>query len=138
MRKEVEMLLKRFKQHGKIILGVDFDDTIFPYTEHDAVIAERCEVVLDLVRQAKPYCHICLWTLGDYWSVRYKTEIMKLNNITPDYINASPFEIEGVRKPYFNLLLDDNAGLNEAMEILEEFITVMIDYHTISVNDSGT
>lgn len=122
MRKETLTLLTRLDQYGKIILGVDFDDTIFPYTEGDEEIAIRCEYVIDLVKRAKPWCHICLWTLGDYWSVRYKTEIMKLNGINPDYVNASPFEVKDARKPYFNLLLDDNAGINEGIEILEEFL----------------
>jgi hypothetical protein len=41
--------------------------------------------------------------------------------LTPDYINESPIKYDDTVKPYFNLLLDDKAGLNEAFDRLIGF-----------------
>ena len=100
MRYEVAKLLKITKKHGKIIIGVDFDDTVYPYSDNE-IIKARCERVK-------------------------KQEIMTLYGIEPDHINCSPVQwFEGCRKPFFNLLLDDNAGLNEALDILDEFNRIL-------------
>ena len=38
----------------------------------------------------------------------------------PDYVNESP--VMNTRKPYYNILLDDRAGLGQAVMILNEVI----------------
>lgn len=122
MKYEVEKLLKTFSAHNKIIIGVDFDDTIFPFTNLK-LIEDRSKVIIDLLRKVKPYSVICLYSVSDEQSLKYKEHIMKLYGIKPDYVNESPIKEWGDNvKPYFNLLLDDKAGLNEAIKILQEFI----------------
>lgn len=41
--------------------------------------------------------------------------------IEPDYVNESPL-IKGTKKPFFNLLLDDRAGLEETYTLLIKVI----------------
>lgn len=107
-----------YTQHGKIIIGVDFDDTIFPL---NSKYEDICSNVRLLLREAKVYSTICLYTVADEQSIKYKVELMRLWGIEPDYINESPIKLGNGVKPYFNLLLDDKAGLHQAFEVLKQF-----------------
>lgn len=122
MEYEVNKLLKAEQKYGKIIIGLDFDDTIFPYDD-DPYVINRCKVVRDLIKRVQYRSTICLWTVAADWSIKYKTHITKEYGIRVDYINESPIDFgQEVRKAHFNILLDDKAGLNETMEILKKFI----------------
>lgn len=128
MRKEVEKLLDVYEKHGKIIVGCDFDDTFFMTSElhpDDFHTEPRTEKVRDLLRKAKPIMTLCLYTVSDPVSLLYKKEIMRLEGLEPDYVNSGPIDNQwdSTGKPYFNILLDDKAGLNEALSILEEFLS---------------
>lgn len=120
MRYETEKLIKIYGQFGKIVIGVDFDDTIFPLTDAKYVI-DRCAEVRGLLNLVKDSATLCLYTVAEEWSVKYKVTIMRdLYKLPVDYVNASP--LSTTPKPFFNILLDDKAGLNETIEILKEFI----------------
>lgn len=114
-------LLKAYEDHGNIIIGTDFDDTIFPFnTDEDNVL--RCKKTVLLLSKVKNYATICLNSVADAQSLVYKEHIMELYGIPPSYVNESPVKKWGeCTKPYFNIYLDDKAGLNEALEVLEEF-----------------
>ena len=121
MRYETETLIKIYEEHNSIIIGVDFDDTIFAFNEIE-YIENRCKRVVELLLSLKMNITICLFSVADEQSLIYKTHIMELYGIKPQYINESPVKKWGeCNKPYFNILLDDKAGLNEAIEILTEF-----------------
>ena len=122
MSYELTKLLAAEKKYGKIILGVDFDDTLYPYTDDDYT-RQRTTQVRKLIKQVENRAVICLWTVANEWSIGYKTHICDTYGLRIDFINESPISHgEGVRKPHFNILLDDKAGLNETIKILEEFI----------------
>ena len=44
-------------------------------------------------------------------------------DIRIDYVNMNPEVCHGCRKPYYNILIDDRAGMNEACEVLNAIIT---------------
>ena len=121
MTYEVTTLLEKYKEYGKIIVGVDFDDTLFPLNNHPKII-ERSMLIRGLLKQNRANIDLCLWTVSDKYALRYKIALMKEWGLEPDFINKSPFMLEGSPKPYFNLLLDDNAGLDEAIVTLANFI----------------
>jgi hypothetical protein len=123
---ETYKLIEATKKHGKIIVGVDFDDTIFPLRDNE-YIAKRAEDLVALLGELREYITLCLWTVADEQSLVYKIALMDEWGIKPDYINSSPVSYEEVRKPFFNLLLDDKAGLNEAIEILKEYKAYVTD-----------
>ena len=125
-RYETYKLIEATKEHGKIIVGVDFDDTIFPLRDNK-YIRERAEDLVDLLGELREYITLCLWTVADEQSLVYKIALMDEWGIKPDYVNSSPVSYEEVRKPYFNLVLDDKAGLNEAIEILKEYKAYVTD-----------
>tara|TARA_R110002012_G_scaffold261246_1_gene443055 strand:- start:33 stop:422 length:390 start_codon:yes stop_codon:yes gene_type:complete len=121
MKYETEKLLDVYRKYGIIILGCDFDDTIFPLTDN-SYIRNRCEKVIELIISLRSVMKLCLYTTTNPQELKYKVHIMKNTmKLYPDYINESPIDFGGNAKPYFNILLDDKAGLNEAIEILEEF-----------------
>lgn len=117
---------QQYEQHGQLILGVDFDNTIFPLTD-DFENEDRCREVLgaiqDLKKKLKGKLVICLWTVADPYSLKYKIAIMRYEKIAPDFVNKSPLDGQfgECRKPFFNLLLDDNAGLDETLKVLKQF-----------------
>ena len=124
MSYELTKLLVAEKKYGKIVVGVDFDDTIFPL-DHNPYNVNRCSKVRSLVLQLQTQnrANLCLWTVAEDWSMMYKKHISKEYGIKFNYFNESPI-VHGtdIRKPHFNILLDDKAGLNETIKILEEFI----------------
>lgn len=121
MRYETSKLLDVYRKHGEIIVGLDFDDTVFPLTVSECV-EERCARVRELIRSFDDgdLC-ICVYTVSDDSSLEYKKFILHSFGIYCDYINTSPVKIGNGAKPFFNILLDDKAGLNESIEILTEF-----------------
>ena len=115
-------LLDLRKKYGKIIVGVDFDGTIFPYTA-DQQSRNDCDRNRILLKKLKPHIHLCLYTVADKSSLIYKAYIMKGWGLKPDYINESPIKFPGgSTKPFFNVLLDDKAGMNEIYGVLQEFL----------------
>jgi len=126
MRVEVQKLLDQFnKYEQRIIIGLDFDDTIFPLAD-TALNQERCEKVVELIKEVQGIAHICLWTVADDAGLMYKKYIAESMGIRVDYVNDSPVKFGNSRKPYFNILLDDGAGLNESIDILTEFKDLVV------------
>lgn len=115
---EVEKLLNVYRTHGKIIVGLDFDDTIFPLDDSQEEICRRVRTLIELL---KDHITICLYTVADNQAIKYKLALMKFWDISPDFINESPIKLGNGDKPYFNILLDDKAGLPYTYELLREF-----------------
>lgn len=118
IEQSLNKLLAVYKQYNKIIVGVDFDDTLFKYSEDK--LEKDCEYLRSILVELRPHITLCLYTIADDQSMKYKLALMKIWGLTPDYVNESPVNMPTV-KPYFNLLLDDKAGLNEATELLTRF-----------------
>ena len=88
------------------------------------------EDVKDLLKECKRlYFNLCLYTIEDRIDWKYKT-CCKLG-IKTDYINESPIRFDcGGFKPYFNILLDDRAGLESAYNTLKN----VVDYANTEFN----
>lgn len=115
-------LLEDYKKHGTLVVGVDFDNTIFDTHKTGGDFTE----VISLVKEAQKLGFtLCLFTAESninqlIWKFNYaRTEL----GIKFDYINHSPL-MEGTAKPFFNILLDDRAGLESAYETLK----YVVDY----------
>jgi hypothetical protein len=122
MNCELEKLVNTYKTHGGIVVGLDFDNTIYPLNT-DPRIVKRCERVRELIHKVRTKVDLCLWTVANDWSISYKLTICEaVYGIEFDAVNKSTlYEDPTVRKPYFNLLLDDSAGLTQSMDLLEAF-----------------
>lgn len=111
------------QNHDKIIVGVDFDDTIFSLSS-DVYIEKRCKEVRELIKRIKSFSIICLYTIADSQSLQYKLALMEEWGIFPDYVNCSPVVLSE-DKPYFNVLLDDKAGIEQVIEELNKLINIL-------------
>jgi hypothetical protein len=121
----VDRLVNNWRQHGKIIIGVDFDDTIAPYMFNEQ---STCNEVINLVREAiKTGAYIVIHTACNPDRHREILEYCSSVGIIVSSINKNPISLPyGEKgKPLCNIYLDDRAGLNEACNILQQAIYVI-------------
>lgn len=116
--KQLQKLNDIYFEHGSLIIGVDFDDTIFALDPQREVI---CNSIRKLIKECKVHSEICLYTVASNQDIKYKIELMKLWGIEPNYVNESSVKLGNGAKPFFNILLDDKAGLIESYNLLKKF-----------------
>lgn len=115
----VERLKKEYETHGKLVVGFDFDNTIFDVHNNGGNYSE----IITLLQQCKKLGFtLCLYTaeLREDW-LKWKVDYCKHFGIEPDYVNESPL-LPGTKKPFFNILLDDRAGLESAYQTLKQVV----------------
>lgn len=114
-------LIEQYKQHRKLIIAFDFDDTVFPYSKDvDGFIISKCQ---ECVRKANEQGHdVILFTCRD--DQRIPSQYFHFNNMRYDYFNESPVKDvdTGMGKIYYNILLDDKAGLYESLSTLQQVL----------------
>ena len=112
----VQRLANEWIEHDNIIIGVDFDDTIYPYRED---ITNHREVIDAIKKAMTSRATIIIYTGSA--PTRYP-EILKYCEevgIVVDRINENVIAPFGDnRKIYCNIYLDDRSGLKEALNIL--------------------
>lgn len=118
-------IVTAYDTHESLIVGVDFDDTVFPFNKTEENI-ERCQKVVRTLLELKSVLGvdliICLYSVADEQSLVYKEHIMECYGLKPQFINEGPMDKKwNSKKPFFNILLDDKAGLDSALETLIEF-----------------
>jgi hypothetical protein len=118
VQKYADRLHTEWLQHGKIIIGCDFDDTISPWKFHefdfDSVIK-----TLQTAKQTGAYIVIFTACNPDrYGEIR---KYCQEANLQIDAINETPVDVPYGKngKIYANIFLDDRAGLHQSLEILE-------------------
>jgi hypothetical protein len=114
----LERLEEEWKQHGKIIIACDYDDTISPWKLRGYDPKRTIEVL----KQAKVTgAYIVIFTACN--PLRYeeiKNHCASIG-LEIDSINETPIDLPygKDKKIYANIFIDDRAGLNEALNILE-------------------
>ena len=114
----LERLEEEWRQHGKIIIAVDYDDTISPWKLR-GFDPKRAIDVIKIAQQTGAYVVIFTACKPDR-----HPEIMtycESIGIKVDAINKTPIDLPygNDAKIYANIFIDDRAGLNEALNILE-------------------
>ena len=120
--KYAERLVKEWLTHGKIVLACDFDDTLYPWgfkNVEDVALMTKLVKVVHLAQEIGIYFTV--------WSACAPDRYNKISNwcenvnIHLDSINENPITLPygNNRKMYYNWLLDDRAGLEQALDILE-------------------
>lgn len=124
-----ERLLQEYRKYKTLIVGFDFDNTIFDYHQNGGDYSE----VVELLRECRRLrFNLCLFTIEDRIDWKYK--VCCQLGIKPDYVNESPVIFEnGGNKPYFNILLDDRAGLESAYKTLKQ----VVDYANTESDEPG-
>ena len=113
-----DRLLEEYKKYGKLVIAYDYDDTIFDFHKKGNTYND----IINLLKRWKDKAVFICFTASK--KERY-SEIIKYltkNEIPFDYLNEG---VEGLpngnKKVYYNVLLDDRAGLCEVYNILNEF-----------------
>ena len=116
----LERLKEEIKKYGKIFIAFDFDNTIFDY--HNS--GEDNSSVIELLRRCSDLEHklILFTATSDDERLEFMKLYCKHYGIRITYINENP-EVPGGVKPYYNILLDDRAGLEESYRILNKAIS---------------
>ena len=115
-RKCIDRLKAEYKKHKNLIIGFDFDNTIYDYHNDNLHLQDIIDI---LKRCCELNFTMCLYTIPDRLS--FKKKYCKEIGVKYDYVNSSPI-MENPSKPYFNILLDDRAGLMSSYEILKQVI----------------
>ena len=121
--KYANRLYKEWCQHGRPVIAVDYDSTIYPW--HTIENKEDIERTIKLLQLAVNIgCYIVINTCSDterHLEIQKHCESL---NIPINGINTNPIDLPygNHGKIYANLYLDDRAGLNEALDILEKVI----------------
>lgn len=115
-------LIKEYMEHGKLIVAYDFDDTVFDYHKKGFTY----DRVINLLRK----CHkagffLIVSTSREDARIPEVKEYLEKNDIPYDLINENaPFVPYTAKKIYYNVLLDDRAGLRIPIQSLE----ILLDY----------
>ncbi len=115
--KYVERLVKEWDIHGKIIIGVDFDDTISPYRFEKGELQDTIDLIKEAVLVG---AYVVIFTACKPHRYKHIKEYCKNINLYVDSINENPIKLPfgNQKKIYANIFLDDRGGLEEAKKIL--------------------
>lgn len=110
-------LMLEYQKYGKLIVAFDFDNTIFDY--HNNGGDYSC--VIELLKEcSKLGFELVLFTTSeDYDELKnkygYSARLLESSTLR---MNSSSL-FTAAKKPYYNILLDDRAGLEESYNILK-------------------
>ena len=117
---QVERLRSELAAHGSLFVAFDFDNTIFDYHNQGFDYSG----IISLLRRCSEQGHkmILLTSNEDDEKMAFIRHYCQHFGIRIDYVNENPIVCKGCRKPYYNILIDDRAGLAEACEVLIEVL----------------
>ena len=117
-------LLKELEKHGKLIIAFDFDYTVHNYRAEDDFVYNT---VINLLREWRPFAHFIVFTASPEERYDYIRDYLHQNDIPFDKINEDILQRNYTRKIYYNVFLDDRAGLGETVKILSEILDEIKD-----------
>jgi hypothetical protein len=120
--KYVGRLFDEWVQHGKIIIAVDYDDTISPWKWNSVDDQEDMAYVIELLKKCKyTGAYVVVWSACNPDRFDEIRGYCKDKGLEIDSINQNPIDLPygKDKKIYANIYLDDRAGLKEALAILE-------------------
>lgn len=123
-----DRLLIEWQKHGKIIIAIDFDDTLKGYTFKSYSDETRYERTVNLLKRAKKIgAYIVIWTAAEPSRYEYILWYTRQLGLEIDSINKNPIELPygNNGKIYANLFLDDRAGISQSLDLLESVIKEM-------------
>lgn len=117
----VTRLLSEYEKHRRIIVALDFDDTVFDYHGKGFTYPR----VTDLMKEASAMGFYIVPFTGSppekYPEIYAFFDALGIN-VSPINTNPFPLPFGNHGKMYFNILLDDRAGLGQALDTLETVI----------------
>lgn len=120
----VNRLVSEYNKHKRLIIAYDFDFTIHNYEG----TSYEFNAVFEVLRKFKPYGYFVCYTASPKERYSYISDYIALNDLPLDSINE--VNIYGVPKHdgakiYYNIFLDDRAGLGQAVETLNKVYDII-------------
>jgi len=111
-----QRLKEEYEKYHTLIVAYDFGNTVFDYNNKGITFQN----VVELLKVCKEIgCHLSVFTSDDDDSIQDVKNYLDENNIPYDSINEHPDSIKfKSKKIYYNILLDDRAGLPSAYRVL--------------------
>lgn len=122
-KKYIDRLYNEWTQNSKIIIAVDFDDTISPWRwKSDEDISQFKDLIKLLNLCFETGAYIVIFTACNSDRHDEIRDYCKKMNLPISSININPIDLPYGKngKIYANIFLDDRGGLNEAIHILTE------------------
>lgn len=119
-RNVLNRLIKEYKKYGTLIVAYDFDNTVYDYHAD----GHSYNSVIKLLRKLNTLgCYLIVFTASDESKFEFISNYLEDNRIPFDTINKNaPFVNFNSGKIYYNILLDDRAGLKSTHDVLVNFI----------------
>lgn len=113
----VDRLYNEYKRYGDIIIAFDFDYTVHNFRDEDYTY----DCVIELLRKWQPYAKLVVFSASPEERYPYITDYLNRRAIPFDAINEDVLieKRKPTRKLYYNILLDDRAGLGSAYMALD-------------------
>lgn len=121
-----ERLVKEWRTHGKIVLAVDFDSTLYPY--HTIENQKDIDRTIQLVQLAHAIgAYVVIFTASEKERFPFIQEYCDSIKIPISSINENPIELPYGKngKIFYNLNICDRSGITQALDILDEAINEM-------------
>lgn len=122
MKQYINRLYNEWLEHKKIIIAVDYDDTIFPFKLGNNKDIEK---TIKLVKKAQEIgAYVVIFTASDPERHESIKEHCKSIDLHIDSINENPIELPYGKfgKIYYNINLCDRSGLQQSLKILKKTI----------------
>lgn len=112
LENQINRLLEDYKKHGKLIVAYDFENTVFDY---DKKVIDFSKII-DLLRECEKLgFYLIVYTCSGPDKYPFIKNFLDKNNIPYDFINKNIPSINSTsNKLFYNILLDDRAGLESA------------------------
>ncbi|WP_227493030.1 hypothetical protein [Bacillus paranthracis] len=117
-------LVKEWEKYGSIVVAYDFDNTVYDYHKEGQTYVS----VIQLLHECKESgAYLMVYTARKDNELEFVKEYLEQNNVPYDSINETPDFIpcKGGKKLYYNILLDDRAGLPSAYRSLKSAVQHM-------------
>lgn len=116
----VARLHKAYREHGSLFVAFDFDDTVYDF--HDN--GDTFDKVVNLLKFVQRLgFKLILFTAREGEQLDWAVSYCQMKGIDITYINENP--LMDTRKPFYNILLDDKAGLEQAYNNLVSFLKII-------------
>jgi hypothetical protein len=120
--RNVDRLLEQYKLHKTLIVCTDFDDTLFDYHKKGFTYPKVVELLLQC--QEMGFTLIMLTTVEDESRLKDNIAYCDGLGLKIKYVNEGPI-MPKAKKPFFNIYLDDKAGLGQAYDILNQTVQLI-------------
>lgn len=123
--KYYQRLYDEWKQYGKIIIAVDFDDTISPWKFNSLSDMSDMNKTIDIITTARQIgAYIVIFTACNHDRYDEIKSYCLSKGLEIDGINETPLDLPygKTNKIYANIFLDDRAGLDESLEMLNDIM----------------